>query len=314
MTTRRRGVTLIDCLVLLAVAAAVAPIAMTALQQNWERANRAECADNLRRIGQAMRQYGIDDIRRGGLPRTTYDVHMADEPRFGTPYAADDALGPQAGVDPFLTERSAGDDPDRKALLKYVPAANDVTASLWHLMRASDLTPADFVCPSTRREPFAFPDGMDETSYTNWPGVEAMRGGLSYSVHNMYPDAAAVTRGAKWTDTLRASFAVAADINPGGKAVLDPAADPLAANSPNHFGAGQNVLYADGAILFAETPLAGREGDNIYAHAAIEGRDAGVVGPMAGPSDNVLLPTAEQLGQPAPTLPTDAEIGAMPDH
>jgi len=35
-------------------------------------------------------------------------------------------------------------------------------------------------------------------------------------------------------------------------------------NSPNHRGNGQNVFYADGSVEFAETPLAGVHGDNIY--------------------------------------------------
>ena len=145
-----------------------------------------------------------------------------------------------------------------------------------------------------------------------------MRDGLSYSFHNMYPDVNAVANGAGWNRRLRAQFPVAADINPGGKAVLDPAALPddglAAANSPNHFGAGQNVMFADGSGRWVTSPLVGPDDDNIYAHAATGEREAGLLGPSAGPFDAVLLPTAEQLGQPAPALPTDAEIGAMPDH
>ena len=168
MTTRRRGVTLIDCLALLAVAAVMIPVAMTAVQQEWERANRVRCLHNLSLIAQSMHQYAIDDDPAGfgAFPRTSADFVDA-KPRFGTPYIDDESLDAKSDVDPFLTARAAGDDPSKKELLKYVPRANDITAAMWLLIRYGETTPATFVCPSTRREPFAFPDGADEMSYTN---------------------------------------------------------------------------------------------------------------------------------------------------
>jgi prepilin-type processing-associated H-X9-DG protein len=51
-----------------------------------------------------------------------------------------------------------------------------------------------------------------------------------------------------------------ADIGPTTVGKL-PAAN---ANSPNHDGLGQNVLYADGSVEFRTTPLAGVEDDHIY--------------------------------------------------
>jgi hypothetical protein len=69
-------------------------------------------------------------------------------------------------------------------------------------------------------------------------------------------------------------LAVLADRNPHTRVqltrqpIVSPDAGPLA-NSPNHHGAGQNVLYLSGEVQWHETPLAGplREGglrDHIY--------------------------------------------------
>lgn len=294
-----------------------------AVQQSWEISNRIRCAENLRTIGQAMRSYAIDDVRGGGHPRAVWDVETTDQPKFGTPYEGHD-LGPRAGVNPYLTDAKPSVEED---LLRYTPEPNDVTASFYHLMRVSDLTPVHFICPATRRRPLEFGEELGQRGkwmYTNWPGHGALRDHLTYSFQNMYFSIDAVGRGAKWTDTLSAQYVLVADINPGGEALPDARMGDArdgrtsALNSPNHFGYGQNVLHADGAVRFITTPFEGPRRDNIYTfrsagHAEAGDRplgelaSAGIVGSAYDGLDNVLLPTAELLKQEAPKFATEVE-------
>ena len=68
-----------------------------------------------------------------------------------------------------------------------------------------------------------------------------------------------------------AEFAIVADLNPGvgdGYDVTFPketssAGDMQKANSRNHQGTGQNVLYGDGHAEFQQNPFCGSKRDNI---------------------------------------------------
>ncbi|MBV8781844.1 MAG: hypothetical protein JO353_10640 [Phycisphaerae bacterium] len=116
------------------------------------------------------------------------------------------------------------------------------------------------------------------------------------------------------TDTLPGEFVLMADKGPPQKAggLHGPASngEPLSLmplNSRNHEGAGQNVLYADGSVVFVRTPYCGvggstsGGGDNIYSAltpAPLKGEkpraDAiGFWGPSIGPSwkyDSYVVP------------------------
>jgi len=112
------------------------------------------------------------------------------------------------------------------------------------------------------------------------------RANLSYSYINSYPSPAAFDAGFKLNFTLPSEFAVAADINPGGDGPVrvragqmppastgrrQPATKPStswkfdkamrSANSPNHGGFGQNVLYGDGHVDWQPTPFCGMPRD-----------------------------------------------------
>ena len=146
---------------------------------------------------------------------------------------------------------------------------------------------------------------------------------LSYSYINPYPSQPAMDAGWKLNYTLASDFAVAADLNPGGPTVAkaQPKQMPTTAavragavkfsesmrkaNSPNHGGFGQNVLYADGRVEWQPTPFCGmprdnpRARDNVYTRWVGAGRGPDedraadpIVGPVMDPLDSVLLPTA----------------------
>ena len=87
---------------------------------------------------------------------------------------------------------------------------------------------------------------------------------------------------------------MAADLNSGtSHAGLAPGAPTRAmqnANSRNHEGDGQNVLYADGHVEFASSPFVGVGGDNIYA----PGSGDNIIAASVNSNDSILLPTAKQ--------------------
>jgi prepilin-type processing-associated H-X9-DG protein len=97
----------------------------------------------------------------------------------------------------------------------------------------------------------------------------------------------------------------------------------MKANSPNHAGDGQNVLYGDGHVDWVPTvfagcprPVSGAPRDNIYAF----GPDVNAAAPSAGSYgaardqyDSVILPTSDRGPQPkAPPPPAPAETTKAP--
>jgi prepilin-type processing-associated H-X9-DG protein len=103
-----------------------------------------------------------------------------------------------------------------------------------------------------------------------------------------------------------AEFAVAADVNPGVGGGYDvtavnensKASDMQKANSPNHQGAGENVLYGDGHVEFQQNPFCGTKRDCIYTVAGGTPQvptttSKTVVGSPTWAGDSVLLPAVK---------------------
>ena len=234
---------------------------------------KVKCGSNLRQIGQSMRQYALDND--GDFPRTRYDP-SDPTPRFFTGVMASDPFGEDG------------------------PAANDVTAAWFHLLRESDLTAEIFICPTDAdAEPMAFGGGKGRRAYSNFAG----RRFLGYSMANPYPPAD--VEGFAWDSRLPSTFALGGDLNPGTAApLLTTAVDaPNKAmkrvNSPNHGGEGQNVLFADGSVRFVQSPFEGALKDNVYtAGPAAKMNElppigVAVVSPPLAALDSILLPTAD---------------------
>jgi prepilin-type processing-associated H-X9-DG protein len=239
--------------------------------------NRVKCASNLRMIGQAILLYSNDN--RGAYPRTRFVPGAVVTPTWGTGVAA---------TQPFADDG---------------PAPNDVTAALFLLLRTQDITAEVFTCPSSNAEKDLYGGGAATAAQrSNFTDIKQ---NLSYSYQNPYPDQGAVMRGWKLDNKVGAEFAVAADINPGttnGKNVLKPTASSSAsimkqANTRNHDGDGQNILYGDGHVSWESNPFAGVARDNIYTRSdgkapPPSGNDASnPFGSSYDGNDSVLLPT-----------------------
>jgi prepilin-type processing-associated H-X9-DG protein len=279
--SNRRGAafTMIDLLVVMLIVCLLSGMVFSAggLLRARETANRVKCASNLRMIGQAMMLYANEN--KGNYPRTIYNL----DDSVVTQYTGVDAK------DPFG---------------KDGPKANDTTAPLFLLIRTQELPASALVCPATDAKGASFPEGKSAMDFANFKSEE----NLSYSYGNNYPDKNAINKGYKLNATTGAEIAIAADMNPGTFGESDvtpakgpkdpsaPAAEMRKANSLNHRGDGQNVLYGDGHCEFNSNPFCGAKRDNIYT---VAGSDDGskttsdkIAGSPAGPYDSVLLPTA----------------------
>jgi hypothetical protein len=260
-------------------------------------ADRSQCASNLQQIGQAILAYHDADHPQR-FPRTVLDMEGETKPVWGTPYEGNDKLGPIQGADPFAEGAAK-------------PKANDVTAALFLILRDQSIKASAVVCPSTDQTPWDFGgEGHSAKDWTNWQGIGGLAAHLSYSYENPYGTRAAVNNG--WQlQQPEDTYAIAADTNPGGSAVTtvtpdSPSDQMKKANSLNHAGEGQNVLYGDYHVAFASNPFCGTSHDNIYTAAGPEVKDeqargTAVIGasPCSG-TDSILLPTAADIGYKGP--------------
>jgi len=255
----RRGFTFIDLVVLICcVGLGMLVGCYTGCCRSRETANRVKCASNLRQIGQAMLLYAND--HRGQYPRVIF----------------------VGGADPTPVWGTSAPDP------------NDVTATMFLLLRTQDITAEVFTCPSSNAEKDLFGGGtngpLDRRNFTD------VKKNLSYSIHNPYVKDGLIPPMVTtyWTSGMSAEFAIAADINPGtagGDDVNKPtttssARDTGVANSNNHDKDGQNILYGDGHVAWESNPFVGVNRENIFS--AGDGR---VVASPVNVDDSVLLPT-----------------------
>lgn len=245
MTHRVRGFTLLELIIAVGIIGLLIALLLPAVERAREQAIQVKCASNLRTIGQAIWLYANEN--HGNYPRTRY---VADAPlAFGTNATA---------TDPF----QAGG-----------PLANDVTAAVFLLIRTQRVPGEMFVCPyddENHWEPDRAPDLGNRSNFSDY------KKNLGYSFANPYPSAAAARAGYALTTHLHGEFAVAADMNPGTGGNQ---------NSDNHEDRGQNVLYADGHVIWQDGVLVGIDQDNIFTNRA-----GIVLGSPADPNDSVLLP------------------------
>lgn len=291
VSRRGRGFTMLDLLAVILIVCFLSGVVLSEGVRARESSSRVRCAANLKQIGLAIQLYCNEN--KGMYPRTLY---KAGEPL--TQYTGFECK------DPFGKEGT--------------PKLNDMTAAIFLLVRTQDVTTKIFVCPSTDTQQFKYPDQKTAMDYGNFKSEK----NLSYSMINVYPDKKVVEAGYRTDATTGAEIAIMADMNPGtvGDFDVTPKTGPKdetaavatmrKANSMNHRGTGQNVLYGDGHAEFKRNSFCGMKHDNIYTvSASTDGSKTTSETIAASPAwecDSVLLPAA--TAAPRKIKPANEEL------
>lgn len=299
----RCGFTLVELLVVVGIISVLIALLLPALNAAGAAARRVACASNLRQLGQAMMMYASDN--GGNFPRgywlpyyplnstTEFNYNSSsDHTWFGLRGYTD-----PAAVNPFGNPAVwNGDDVSPPWQTNARPGDNDVTEAMFLLLRTYNLPAVLFLCPANYN---LYPDtfgGVGPLNRSNFGSPY----NLGYSMALPYPDRnSAHNIGYKWSMLCDPEFAVMADLNPGEslngvngrncvvsysglyggagpQTPTDPAQLQTLANSNNHDKKGQNVLYADGHVEWAQTAFAGYHNDNIYTWAGPPGVTSGL--------------------------------------
>jgi prepilin-type N-terminal cleavage/methylation domain-containing protein len=269
---QRKGFTLVELLVVITIIGILIAILLPAVFGALEQAHKAQCAANLKQIGEALVTY--ESNSRGPWPLAMIFTGS------GTKTDSWDKVGNTRSGDATTPDVGTSTPP------------NSNTANLWLLLRSGIIdNTAIFVCPST--------DDTTDTGVADLSSVRDFAGSqcISYSYQNCFQTTGGGGSGGSGTSSrpyimnssAPSGLAVAADCNPQREDKKDAVEQymPTAKwevpnwadkpqnkweiNSPNHSFKGQNVLYRDGHVAFMNNPYCGVQFDNIWVSRILTG-------------------------------------------
>ncbi len=270
-----RGFTLVEMMVVVLCICLLVTLVVAAADSAFDQVHQVLCSARLKNLGKALFTYA-----------ESYDGYLPDT----------GAVSPLAGpVHPGGAQfRDTWDHPGTGLWPDSRHTGN--AGNLYLLVRLQLAGTQDFICPASADKPalgwpssgrtgfMSFRKGADRFTDQQWKFLQESSGRhCSYSYQNMlgyrFGDPAVASPQAAFVHLERSpgDLAILADHNPytairaSDRERLDPAEHP-AANSLNHAGRGQNVLYLDGRVQWHTSPECGAElpdgsRDNIYRPA-----------------------------------------------
>ena len=257
----RKGLTLIEVLVLIVVTALLLGVLTPGLNMSRQTAVRLVCRTSLTGIGRAIAVYANENEgrfpRAGGPGGTWIDEGVIPDYRGGFTQDEDGAFN--------IIRDHTGQ--------IIVPGRATITSSFYYLIKFGQVPPRQFICKGDEGaqefdlSPFP-PYSWDLKKFFDFgpgpPCCPLPGEHVSYSYHLPYSRAPDDIRSFMIVDISRPTSPVCADRNPHlDKNVLEGG---VSTNSAAHQGKGQNVLYRDGSVRFERQVTVGIAGDNIYTY------------------------------------------------
>ena len=295
----RQGFTLIELLVVVAIIALLIAILIPSLGRAKELANRATCSANLHGIMQSMILYAAEQQTGGGgyLPcvanltgGTTYSTGLS----VATPNAS--ATTAAAALADMQTGTTG---------VSHV--AGSPTAGLWMLVLRGQTPPKQFICKSDSVGGGPVP-AIESVASSNAYYEDFGATNISYGV--AYPWTSSHTAGPWFKDNSDSTCPYLSDMPPAPTNIFSSVAAapqlayqagavPASYNSPNHSGAGQNVVYGDVHVVWQGNPECGTTpavtngtADNIFTASNLAGPDGGGSAAGAGTITAAIQTTA----------------------
>jgi prepilin-type N-terminal cleavage/methylation domain-containing protein len=268
---KRKGFTLVELLVVIAVIALLMSILLPALSKARQVAQQIKCGSNLKGIGTAMKTY--------------MDSYNGEAPVAGPAQSNAVSWGDSIG-DEWQNKDWGFNDPSYSGDIT-------VSASLYLLVKYAGTSPGIFVCGSDDEvTEFKISDYEDDISdpdiefasdcwdFGPYNSETTPTHHCSYAYHLPY-NGSGGAQGYPVTDMSPQDMAIMADRNPwiespGFKQAnwsefvpegLDGnRKEQQAGNSMPHNQNGQNVLYNDNSVNFEDAPTCGVNKDNIYTN------------------------------------------------